>query len=185
MHDPERVRLGEPDRGLEDVVGDDRDRQLVRVLTIDARSRPSSSSITMYGAPFSLPTSYTRQTCSLRSRADARASRSSRSTTAASLASSGNRNFSATGWSITTLVAATTVPIPPWPRIRSTRYLPAIRSPCRMGPLGGEPARGSAARRHGASSGPRSMSMVITSASWFTSTVLCQPRWFGAPATIA
>ncbi|MEJ7727994.1 MAG: hypothetical protein WKG00_02145 [Polyangiaceae bacterium] len=101
-----------------------------RTRTRSERSLPSRYSMTMYGTPFSsAPTSSTRATCSLWIFTAVRASREKRATTSGFLASSACTNFSATLWSRCTWVAATTTPMPPSPRTRSTRYLPARMEP--------------------------------------------------------
>ncbi len=97
---------------------------------MSARSRPESRSRTRYGVPSgSDSTSITRATCSLSICATARPSRSKRARVSSSAAASGKRNLSATGcWSFTWM-APRTMPIPPAPRIDSTRYFPSITSP--------------------------------------------------------
>ncbi len=65
--------------------------------------------MTMYGVPSSAwPTSMTRPTCSLRSMAEARASRRNRSTASRLLSASGWRNLIATRWPSALCSAATT-----------------------------------------------------------------------------
>ncbi len=104
-----------------------------------ARSCPSRYSMTMKGTPDgSVPTSSTRATCSLWMRTEARASRRKRCTISAWLVTSGRRNLSATRWSSCSWTAATTTPMPPWPSTRSTRYLPATRSPTPTGLFEGD-----------------------------------------------
>jgi hypothetical protein len=93
------------------------------------RSWPPSSSITMNGQPFSVPTSDTRHTFSPRSRADDCASRMNRSTTFWFVVIDACMNLSATGVPSCKCVAANTMPIPPAPIMRSMRYLPATMVP--------------------------------------------------------
>ena len=90
------------------------------------RSSPCRYSITMYGEPLSsVPTSDTRATCSLLILTAARASRAKRSTASGLASASGSKNFSATRSSSCRWVAATTMPMPPWPSTRSIRNFPA------------------------------------------------------------
>src|SRR5580658_822665 len=96
-------------------------------------SPPSRYSITMYGAPSWVPTSRTRATCSLWIFTAARASRKKRWTISTLTAIDGSKNLSATRCSRCRCVAAITMPIPPSPRTRSTRYFPATTSPVRTG----------------------------------------------------
>ena len=99
-------------------------------LSVCARSRPSSSSITMYGMPSSgLPTSSTFATCSLLSFTAARASRTNRATTSGIRMTSRRRNFIATRSSSCRCVASTTMPMPPSPTMRSMRNFPASTCP--------------------------------------------------------
>src|SRR5262245_29531469 len=86
--------------------------------------------MTMYGAPFSSwPTSDTLQTCSLRSRALALASRRKRWTISGSSASASCTTLRATCCSSCRCVATATTPMPPRPRIRSIRNLPPTIEP--------------------------------------------------------
>ncbi len=80
-------------------------------------------------SPSTVPTSLTRATYSLLTRAAMRASRRKRSTASVLRLASGSRNFMATRCASPTCVAATTMPMPPSPMTSSTRYLSATRSP--------------------------------------------------------
>ena len=125
MDNPERVSLGDGLRGLQNVarreVNTGMGPQRARTWS---RSSPSMYSMTMYGAPEgSVPTSMTRATCSQRIFAAARASRVNRSATLGWEDACGNGNFSATRCSSSRCIAATTTPIPPTPRMRSTLKL--------------------------------------------------------------
>src|SRR6202142_2475910 len=117
------------------------------------RSPPSRYSITMYGAPVSsVPTPKTRAMCSPLILAALRASRAKRLTASGLESISGKRNLMATLSSSPMSCAATTTPIPPAPRTRSTRYLPSRICPsntpatCRepycdtLSPLFGQPS---------------------------------------------
>ena len=101
----------------------------------------------MYGAPFSsVPTSETRHTCSLRSCADARASRRNRSTTVP-CAISGRRNLSATWVPRCRCVAASTTPIPPSPSMLVDAVLSREDGPRREHLLDRKPSGPAAQRR--------------------------------------
>ncbi len=112
-----------------------------RALSTTERSLPSRYSITMKGAPSaSSPTSSTRATCSLFSRTEARASRRKRATTSSEAPSTSS--LTATLCPMPRCVASATTPIPPRPRMRSTRYFPSRITPSVIAVLTTDLARG-------------------------------------------
>ena len=89
------------------------------------RSWPSRNSMTMYGMPDSnVPTSDTRATYSLLSFTAACASRMNRSVASRSSDTSCRSILIATRSLSCRCVHSATTPMPPWPRIDSTRYFP-------------------------------------------------------------
>jgi hypothetical protein len=94
------------------------------------RSWPSSSSMTMYGAPDSVvPESKTCTTCGLFTCAATMASRANRASTSARPSSPLAMSLTTTRVSSTRCSASHTVPIPPCPIVRTRRTLGVTKSP--------------------------------------------------------